>query len=158
MAPPSGSEDTTVAEGDILPTVEEILPRNPMCRNDFLEEPVPSPAPVVSETEQAHIDDLRSMYNIPSHIELVPVGRDFVDVHRLKYYAFYMCPFVIDHSLPLLLLAEEFCLFYEVCPAQLSPYTYKIFLVLTKYAELGGVKLAFITFYICFPLVFTWAL
>lgn len=129
-----GGEDMTVEEGDNFPTVEELLPRHPMSRRDFLKDPPPTPAPVLSETEQVHIDALRAKYNIPAHIEMVPVGRDFVEVHRPVYCAFYEYPFVIGHSFPLLPLAEEFCRFYQVYLTQLSPYMLKILLLLTKYA------------------------
>lgn len=44
---------------------------------------------------------------------------------------------MIGYTFPLFPLEEEFCRFYQVCPAQLSPYTLKVLLLLTKYAELA---------------------
>lgn len=61
-----------------------------------------------------------------------------MEVHRPEYCAFYVYPLLIGYTFPLLPLAEEFCRFYNVYPVQLSPYLYKAFLMLTKYAELAG--------------------
>ncbi|XP_019258289.1 PREDICTED: uncharacterized protein LOC109236549 [Nicotiana attenuata] len=125
-------------EGGSFPTVEELLPRHPTSRSDFLKDPAPIPTPVFSDTDQAHIDALHTKHSIPAHIDMVPAGTVFVEVHRPGYCAFYEYPFVIGYSFPIPQLAEEFCRFYQVCPAQFSPYTLKILLLLIKYAELAG--------------------
>lgn len=74
----------------------------------------------------------------PDHIELVPVGRDIVHIHRPGYCAFYTYPFITGYTLTLPSLAVDFCSYYEMCPAQLSPYIYKLFLMPLKYKELAG--------------------
>lgn len=108
MEPLSGGEDMAVEEGDSFPTVEKILPKNLLSRNDIQKEPASSPIHVVSETLQAHKNDLRSMYNISLRVEMVPTGRDLVEGHRPEYCDFYMCPFMIGHTLPLLPLPRNF--------------------------------------------------
>nr|XP_009761288.1 PREDICTED: uncharacterized protein LOC104213478 isoform X1 [Nicotiana sylvestris] len=137
VAFPSGGEDIVVEKGGSFPTVEELLPRHPTSLSDFLKDPPATPTPVFSETDQAHIDALRTKYSIPANVDMILAGRDFVEVHRPGYCAFYEYPFVIGYSFPLPPLAEEFCRFYQVCLVQLSPYTLKVLLLLTKYAELA---------------------
>lgn len=56
---------------------------------------------------------------------------------------FYAYPFVIGYTLPLPSLAVDSCHFYDVCPSQLSPCVYKIFLMHIKYEELADQKLFF---------------
>lgn len=51
---------------------------------------------------------------------------------------FYVYPFLVGYIFPLPLLVVDFCRYYEVCPTQLSPYLYKLFLMFIKYAELAG--------------------
>lgn len=117
VAPLSCGDDIVAEEGDNFLTVEEILPRNPMSRNDFHKEHAPSPVPVISETGPSQINELQSTYCIPPHVEIVSDKGDIVEVHGPGYCAFYVYHFVIGHTLPLLLLAEEFYRFYKVCPA-----------------------------------------
>lgn len=57
-----------------------------------------------------------------------------INALREKYCTFYKYSFVIGYSFPLLPLAEEFCRFYQVFLAQILPYTFKLLLLLTKYA------------------------
>lgn len=88
-----------------------------MSRSDFLKDSTP----VVFEIGQAHIDALRTKYSIPPYVEIVPAGRDLVEVRRPGYCTFYEYPFN-----------------YQVCLVHISLYTCKIFVVLTKYMELAG--------------------
>lgn len=89
---PSSGEDFIAVEDESFPTTEEIVPRNPLFRNDFPKEPAPAPTltQVISETGPSYIAELRSTYHIPPHIEIVPVEGDIVEVHQLEYCAFYV--------------------------------------------------------------------
>lgn len=135
--PLSGSGEVVAEEGNNPLTVEKLLPRHPLSRNNFLKDPPPTPNTVFFETKQVHLDALRIKYGIPAHVEMIPAGEDYVDVHKPGYCAFYEYPFVIGYTLPLFPLAEEFSRFYQVCPTQLSPYMLKVLLLLTKYVELA---------------------
>lgn len=57
---------------------------------------------------------------------------------------FYEYPFQVGYSLSLSLpsLAEQFYRYYGICLAQLSPYIYKLFLMLIKFVELAGCEIS----------------
>jgi len=61
-----------------------------------------------------------------------------VQLHHPGYCAFYAYSFYVGCSFSLLPLAEEFCRYYGIYTAQLSPYIYKLICMLTKYVELAG--------------------
>lgn len=136
--PPHEDDIAAVAEDDNFPTIDKIIPRNDKVRLYFSKSATEEPDPVLSELDEAGLAELRATYNILDHIDLVPAGNDVIQVHRPGYCAFYAYPFRVGYSLPLPPLAEEFCRYYQVCPAQLSPYIYKLFLMLRKYTKLAN--------------------
>ncbi|OIS99283.1 hypothetical protein A4A49_62743, partial [Nicotiana attenuata] len=84
--------EAIVAEDDSFPTVEEVALHSDKARLDFSKSPADEPVPEKSEMGEAHLSELRAKYNIPAHIDLVPVGNDMVHIHRSGYCAFYAYP------------------------------------------------------------------
>nr|XP_033515477.1 uncharacterized protein LOC117279952 [Nicotiana tomentosiformis] len=125
------------AKDESFPTVEEINPRSEKARTDVSKLPEDDREAVESEMGTVSLSNFRVKFKIPVHIDLVPAGRDVVQIHRPGYCMFYTYPFYVGYSFPILPLVEKFCRYYGVFPAQLSPYIYKLILMLTKYAELA---------------------
>lgn len=113
--PPHNDGADIVVEDESFPTVEEIIPHNEKARSDFSKSPADEFEPVESEMGVAALAELRAKFNIPAYIDLIPAGRDAVQVHRPGYCVFYAYPLYVGYSLPP--LVEEFCRYYGVCPA-----------------------------------------
>lgn len=111
------------------------FPRPGKARTDFNSTAKDEPEPVHSMMDAATLVAFKVKWRILEHIELVPARGNIVHIHCPGYYAY---PFIIGYTLPVPSLATNFYRFYEVCPAQLTPYIYKLFLMLTKYAELDN--------------------
>lgn len=116
ILPPSGGGKREEEE-DISPlTMDTLLPKNLLSRSDFNKDSPAQPSKL-SKLLQDYLHDFRTTYGISAHVEMVPAGADHVDVHRPGYCIFYEYPFVIGYGLPIFLLAEELCRFYNVCPS-----------------------------------------
>lgn len=85
--------------------------------------------------------EFKAKFGFTYHIKLIPAEEDEVHIHCPWYWALYAYPFLIGYSFPLLLLVEEFCRHYSICPAKLTQYVYKVTKMLTKFIELVGVEL-----------------
>lgn len=133
VPPSSGGEEEEVEKPFVPLTVYNMLPKKILIRKDFQTKCPELPWEHI-ELLQSHLDDLRAASNIPDHVEMAPTWMDYANVHRPGYCTFYEYPFLIDYSLPIYLLAEELCRFYNVCPTQLTPYTLKVCRILTTYA------------------------
>ncbi|XP_070021134.1 uncharacterized protein [Nicotiana sylvestris] len=128
-----------VVEDEEVPSVIEILARLVREPTDFNTPAGVEPEPVHSVMRERDIVELKERWGIPGYVDMRPaVGKDIVHFDCPGYCVFYAYPFIVGYTLPLPLLVVDFCRFYEVCPAQLSPYLYKIFLMLLKYAELAS--------------------
>lgn len=128
-----------VVEDDNFPTVEKINPHAENARFDFSK--IPEDDPEISKLLMNEVG-LIEFSKIPAHIELAPLGHEMEQIHHLRYYAFYSYPFHVGYSFPNLPFAEEFCHYYRICPAQLSPYNYKFIRMISKHAELAGVEVS----------------
>lgn len=51
------------------------------------------PVLVKSEMGAARLFELRAKYDIPAHIDLIPVRDDMIQIHRPRYCASYAYPF-----------------------------------------------------------------
>lgn len=121
--PPYDDGVATVAEDDSFLTVEEIIFCSEKARFDFSKMPEDDPEILESLMKEVALAEFRDKFKIPAHVDLVPVGRDVIKIHRPGYCAFYAYPFHVDYSFHILPLAKEFCRYYRVYMAQLSPYT-----------------------------------
>nr|XP_033510070.1 uncharacterized protein LOC117274817 isoform X1 [Nicotiana tomentosiformis] len=134
---PHGDDVSVALEDERFPMVEEIILRSEN-KSDFSKLPEDDSEASKSMMNEADLAEFRAKSKISAYINLIPAGCDVVQIHHLGYRAFYAYPFFVGYSFPLLPLAEEFCRYYGVCPAQLSPYVYKLIRMLAKYAELAG--------------------
>lgn len=100
---------TTVAE--FLPSVEEIIPRNPDAKLNFHRSPEVVVEDFRSSLMAKCLAKIKAKCGLPDQVELLPTNDNEVYTHHPGYCSIFGYPFTIGYSFPLPYLVEELAAF-----------------------------------------------
>lgn len=85
---------------------------------------------------EVEIAQMGGQWGIPWYVDIAPARReDRVQIDCRGYCSFYAYPFLVGYTLPLPMLVVDFYRYYEVCPAHIFPYLYKLFFYVYQVCE-----------------------
>nr|XP_033512042.1 uncharacterized protein LOC104096303 [Nicotiana tomentosiformis] len=95
-----GENTIFAVEEEAFPSVEEIIPRYPDSKLDLQRLPEVMTEKFQSMMTARCLAEFKTKFNIPDHVELIPVGSNEVHVHHPGYCALYSYPFAIGYLFP----------------------------------------------------------